>query len=184
MARSDDYTFADMRKALVVGWGDVGATTADLWREYNRKFFGNRLRPIPMFFTPATPYGKMFGWTCCADVITHIALARPGSGSYLVADRNTLLHEMIHQHLHERDESPKHKDQPWCDEVMRLHRELTGKKVWAGRYTVFKEPASRPGGIRKSVRGNMPNPETGEESIGQTVIAGWPRSMGIQLGEL
>lgn len=46
---------------------------------------------------------------------------------HLVADRGVLLHEMVHQALSERGVSPKHADQPWRDEISRLHLILTGQ---------------------------------------------------------
>jgi hypothetical protein len=170
-----------MRHALEVGWGDVGGRVADCWAEYNRLYFGGRLRPLPIFLTPSAPYGKRIGWTCCGGAVTHIALCAPRHGTVLVADRCTLLHEMIHQCLHEGGEFPcpdgPHSG-PWCREIMRLHRQITGKEIWAGRYTVQK------GKDRRSVRGNLPHPDTGRPSIPQAEIARWPHDSGIKLGPL
>jgi hypothetical protein len=178
MARG--YTFAEMRHALEVGWGEVGGRVADCWREYNRLYFGGRLRPLPIFLTPATPYGHLLGW-CCGHDVRVIALAAPRQGDVLVADRDTLLHEMVHQLLFEEGVSPRHKDEPWCREIMRLHKQITGKEIWAGKYTVMKK---RVGDGRASVRGNLPRPGTGEPSIPQAEIARWPHDSGIDLGAL
>jgi hypothetical protein len=172
-----EYTAREMRRALVVGWGRLGARVADCWLGFNRAYFGGRLRPLPIFLTPVSPYGHWVGLTCCG-VVTHIALTAPKQGDLLVAKRGTLLHEMIHQLLFETNEETGHDGEPWRREIMRLHKEITGKEIWAGAYTVFK------GKDRKSVRGNKPHPETGAPSLTQGAIARWPHSVGIDLGAL
>jgi hypothetical protein len=177
-----DYTFSEMRRALVVGWGELGGRVADCWADYNGRYWGGRLLPLPIFLTPATPYGSRFGWTCCDPQVTHIALACPHKGDVLVATRSTLLHEMTHQGLSEAGLRPDHQGQGWRDEVMRLHRLLTGQEVWAGAYVVAKEKVA--GGGRQSVRLNRPDPATGRPSLTQGEIARWPRSLGIDLGAL
>jgi hypothetical protein len=177
-----DYTFEEMRRALVVGWGELGERTALCWRDFNRLYFANELQPLPIFLTPTMPYGRMLGWTCCGNAVTHIALSSPKDGNVLVADRGVLLHEMIHQFLHERGEFPKHQGQPWCREIMRLHLQITGQSIWAGAYVVRKKKDANGG--RQSVRLNQPDRETGRESITQTQIAGWPGSLKISLGHL
>jgi hypothetical protein len=171
-----------MRRTLVVGWGDRGRRTAECWREFNRLYFDNRLLPLPVFFTPATPYGRMVGWTCCGQAVTHIALCAPREGRFLVACRGCLLHEMIHQHLHEQGLDPKHNGEPWRLEIMRLHKEITGKSIWAGAYTVAKVKGAD--GARASVRTNMAEPGTGRVSLCQKDIARWPMSVGVRLGGL
>lgn len=170
------YTFADMKRGLVRGWGDLGARTADCWRDYNRRFFGGELEPMPMFFIPVAPYGKCIAWTCTAHPVTHIALCRPKTRNPgWTADRNTLLHEMIHAWLDQQGLDPHHDGTPWCKEIMRLHRAITGKEIFAGRSKVTKVKTAD--GTRKSVRVQ----EKG--SLGQAEIARWPRSCGIKLGE-
>lgn len=182
MPRKAEYTFAEMKRALVKGWGDVGERTAATWQEFNRRYFDGRLQPLPIFFTPAAPYGKRLGWTCSSKAVTHIALVRPEAGTFLIADSCTLLHEMIHQYLFEQRLDSSHDKEPWRREIMRLHLELTGEKIWAGRPTVLKEKLKS--GNRRSVRVNRPHPDTGKESLTQKEIARWPHSVGIDLGEL
>jgi hypothetical protein len=176
-----DYTVADMRRTLEVGWGQLGLCVADCWVEFNRLYFGGRLLPLPIFLTPVLPYGRCVGQTECCGVVTHIALAAPRQGRFLVADKDTLLHEMLHQFLHEAGENPKHEGMPWCREIMRLTKQITGKDIWAGAYTIRKV---RDGQARRSVRINLPEPGTGRPSIGQRQIARWPDSLGIKLGTL
>jgi hypothetical protein len=179
--RHDGYTFAEMQRTLFVGWGDQGLRVAQYWLDYNQLYFAGQLQPLPMFLTPCTPYGHMLGWTCCCQTITHIALCAPREGTVLVADRNSLLHEMIHQHLHEQGLYFKHDGAPWRQEIMRLHRQITGKNIWAGKYTVGKKKV---GDGFMSVRMNRPDPESGQASISQKKISCWPYSLGINLGAL
>jgi hypothetical protein len=172
-----DFTFDEMRRCLVRGWGDLGGRTASCWMEFNRQFFDGRLNPLPMFFTPVGPYGGRIAWTCCAYPLTHIALCRPKSGNLKsTADRGVLLHEMIHQHLNERGDNPGHDGQPWRDEIMRLHFEITGNRIFAAAEKVIK--VKQEDGRRKSHRVQK------DGSKKQTDIARWPHSYGIELGRL
>jgi hypothetical protein len=172
-----DFTFEEMRRCLVRGWGDLGGRTADCWREFNHRYFGAGLRPLPIFFTPTAPYGNMVGWTCVAHTMTHIALCRPDTGNAgYTADRGILLHEMLHQSLRERGDNAKHNGQAWRDAIMWLHHEITGDHIFAGRSKVAK--VKQPDGRRKSVRIQE------EGSLDQAVIARWPHSCGIELGPL
>src|SRR5262249_16223695 len=138
MKRTRAYTLKDMRRTLEVGWGEQGVRVGDCWVAFNRLYFAGRLLPLPIFLTPVSPYGKSIGWTCSGGAVTHIALTAPRVGQLLVADKNTLLHEMVHQLLHESKEDYKHAGEPWCRAIMRLTKEITGKSVWAGEYTVRK----------------------------------------------
>jgi hypothetical protein len=176
------YTFKDMVRTLAVGWGEQGRAVASYWQEYNKAFFGGRLKPLPIFLTPVTPYGRMVGWTCCGGAVTHIALCAPRVGQVLVADRSTLLHEMIHQSLHESGLYTSHDGEPWRREIMRVHKLLTGEEIWAGAYTVAKVKDADGG--RRSVRLNRPHSETGAPSLTQDQIARWPHSLAVKLGPL
>jgi hypothetical protein len=176
------YTVADMTRTLVVGWGEVGHRVAECWVEYNKLYFDGRLKPLPIFLTPVLPYGKRVGHTRCGGAVTHIALTAPNWGTFLVADRGVLLHEMIHQLLNESGEYTSHDGEPWCREVMRLTKLVTDQDIWAGQYTVRK--VRDEDGNRRSVRLNLPEPETGRPSIGQLEIASWPHSLGIKLGSI
>jgi hypothetical protein len=173
-----NFTFADMQKALKVGWGPLGVAVAGCWRAYNAEYFGGRLKPLPIYLTQTSPYGHWIGVTCYAEAVTHIALTVPSIGRVLVADRGTLLHEMVHQFLYESGENPNHNGEPWRREVMRLHQRLTGTEVWAGAPTVAKVNG------RHSRRLNRPHPETGVASLTQGAIARWPHSVDIDLGSL
>jgi hypothetical protein len=180
--RKRPYTYIQMRQALTVGWGPLGARVAKGWLDYNRVYWEDKLKPLPIFLTPTSPYGHWIGLTCCSETVTHIAMTAPRVGKVLVADRNTLLHEMIHQYLFETGQDPKHEGEPWRKEIMRLHELLTGETIWAGAYTVKK--VRQANGRRKSVKGNRAEPRAGRPSITQGEIARWPQSLGIRLGSL
>jgi hypothetical protein len=176
------YTREEMRHALVVGWGALGGRVADAWGEYNALYFGGRLAPLPIFLTPVSPYGHWVGLTCISKSVTHIALTAPRDGTRLVADRDTLLHEMVHQYLFEAGVCPHHAGGPWRWEIMRLHKQITGQDIWAGKYTVAKRVTDH--SDRVSVRTNAPHPRTGQASLGQQQIARWPHGTDIKLGPL
>jgi hypothetical protein len=82
---------------------------------------------------------------------------------------------MIHAWLNQRGESPKHANQPWRSEIMRLHHEITGRHIVVGRSRVTK--VRQADGPRKSVR-------VQDGNLAQAVIARWPHSCGIDLGAL
>jgi hypothetical protein len=122
-----DYTFEEMRRGLVRGWSELGAPrTADCWLDYNKRFFGGDLMPLPMFFLPVLPYGHAVGWTCTQHPVSHIALCQPDTGKRKsTADRDTLLHEMVHAWLDQQGKDAKHAGQAWRDEIIRLHHAIT-----------------------------------------------------------
>jgi hypothetical protein len=84
----------------------------------------------------------------------------------LIADNNTLLHEMIHQFLNERREDPSHASPGWRREIMRLHQDITGRPIWAGESRTVRVDG-------KVVRMNIAS-ESGEPSLTQGQIARWP----------
>ena len=179
-------SFADMRAFLAIGWGGRGIAVADAWRALNKKHFRNKLEPLPIILVNTSPFGRWLGCTYCN---THarrahlIQLTVPSQHDTLVADRGTLLHEMIHQSLTETGRSPKHEHQPWCEEIMRLHFAITGKPIWAAPQTIAKrrDPVTR---ARRSVRLQTADPTTGAASLGREQIATWPHSVRLALGAL
>lgn len=112
-----------------------------------------------------------------------ITLNVPKDHNDLLADNNTLLHEMIHQFLFERGEDAAHAGTGWRREIMRLNKLITGRDIWAGRSTTVRQDQGD--GVKKVVRLNLPNKATGEISMGQMQIARWPHDgVGIRLGTL
>jgi hypothetical protein len=100
----------------------------------------------------------------------------------LLADNSVLLHEMVHQCVQERGENAAHASEGWRREIMRLHKLITGKNIWAGCSTTARRKEKD--GTSKVIRINKPNPDTGALSLTQDAIARWPHSCGICLGVL
>jgi hypothetical protein len=179
-------TFAEMKKFLSIGWGELGASVADSWLSLNKLHFSNRLEPLPIILVSTSPYGRWVGCTYCdaAKRRAHlIQLAMPRQTKALVADRGVLLHEMIHQHLAEQGKSPKHEHKPWCEEIMRLHRAITGNRIYAAPEVVTKTREVEPRTQKpKSIRVPRRHPVTGSPSIDRMTIATWPHSLALDLG--
>jgi hypothetical protein len=173
-----DITFAQMKAFLRTGWGALGERVAETWLRLNRKHFKGKLQPIPIVLTAVSPYGHWCGLTTSSPHVRRahlIELTWPRLYQTLRADAGVLLHEMVHQHLTECGANPKHEAQAWCDEVMRLHFDITGKMIWAAPETVGKEKGDD--GKRKSIRKQAPDPITGEAGLTRSEIAGWPHSV-------
>lgn len=113
----------------------------------------NALRPVPLVLTNTLPFGKRLAF-CSYNPDSSgrtITLNVPQNHKVLLADNNTLLHEMVHQFLFERGEYASHDGAPWRREIMRLTKRITGKEIWAG-------PVRQNG---KAIRINASHPETG-----------------------
>jgi len=167
-----------MERFAVEAWGDLGRKVVTKWAEFNERYFGGKLKPIPIIITPTLPFGKRIA--DCSARPEHGRLIRlnlPKDHNRLVADNNTLLHEMIHQFLCERGEDPDHKSNGWRAEIMRLNKLITGREIWAGR-----SKTKRIG--KQVIRINEEHPD-GRKSITQRQIARWPHDgCGIDLGVL
>jgi hypothetical protein len=172
------FTFDDMQRFATEAWGSLGGNTALKWRDFNRRYFADELRPVPVVLTHTQPFGRRLAF--CSH--SHegrgrtITLNVPAHHLVLVADNATLLHEMVHQLLFERGEDPAHDSEGWRREIMRLNKLLTGKEIWAGRSTTMRQDG-------KVVRRNRSCPETGQISLTQMQIARWPHGW-HDLGEL
>ncbi len=166
------FTFGDMRRHAAEAWGLLGADIADTWRKFNAAYFDGALRPIPLIVSQMLPFGRRIG-QCSYNLRSWqgraITLNLPDAGGHLIADNNTLLHEMLHQYLFERGEDPAHMAEPWRREIMRLTKLITGKTIWAGPSKVIRQNG-------KATRINAPHPKTKEPSLPQAVIARWPHN--------
>jgi len=173
-----DFSLDDMRRFATEAWGPFGAAVVAQWAAFNDRYFAGRLRPVPLVLNRTLPFGRLIGlcsYTPNGGGRT-IALAVPKDFDVLVADNNTLLHEMIHQSLNEAGEFAKHQGEGWRREIMRLHRAITGQAIWAGRSRSVRENG-------KVVRRNAPS-TSGAVSLTQHQIARWPHDSGITLGRL
>ena len=139
---------------------------------------------MPLVITHTQPFGKRLAF-CSYNPGTHgrtITLNVPKDHRHLLADNNTLLHEMVHQVLFERGEEAGHDCEGWRREIMRLNKMIAGKEIWAGR-SITKRVKGEDGKLSKVIRINAPR-DDGKASLGQDVIARWPRTTGIRLGKL
>src|SRR5215831_16282933 len=179
------FTLADMERFATEAWGELGRAVAQQWHHFNARYFAGALRPVPVVITHAQPFGKRLAFCSYgADRAGRtITLNVPKHHRRLVADNNTLLHEMIHQLLYERAEPACHDSDGWRREIMRLNKLIAGKEIWAGR-SMTKRVADADGKLSKVIRVNAPH-EDGRESLGQAEIAHWPHEgSGFDLGRL
>jgi hypothetical protein len=174
------FTIEDMRRFAGEAWGPLGVAVVERWCAFNDAYFDGALRPIPLVITNAQPFGKRLAF-CSYNPDSGgrtITLNVPKHHQTLVADNNTLLHEMVHQFLHERGEYSKHNGAPWRREIMRITKLINGADIWAGA-----SKSVRQGDNVK--RMNVAHPETGEPSLPQKAIARWPHDgFGIDFGAL
>jgi hypothetical protein len=173
-----EFTFDDMLRFATEAWGPLGTATVHKWKQFNLCYFKGVLRPVPLVITNTQPFGNRLAF-CSYNPDSSgrtITVNVPKDHKWLLADNDTLLHEMIHQYLFERGQNPKHASEGWRREIMRLHELITGKQIWAGRSTTKRIDGS-------VVRINEANAD-GALSLTQDVIARWPRSVGINLGKL
>jgi hypothetical protein len=186
------FTLKDMERFATEAWGELGTKTVERWAEFNGRYFGGELKPVPLVITNTQPFGKRLAFCSYAGpdrhgrTITVNVPKEPGANgaSYaLLADNDTLLHEMVHQYLFERGEAAGHDSNGWRREIMRLNKLITGKEIWAGR-SITKRVEGGDGKLSKVVRINKPR-DDGMNSIGQKEIARWPHdAFGINLGRL
>lgn len=190
-----DINFEQMKTFMSHGWGPTGARVAAHWMEFNQLYFDGKLQPIPICIVQSPPYGHWLGCTACnmTRKRAHLIQLSYPKGTFkhgrhyqppvLVADRATLLHEMIHQHLVELGKDPGHDTPGWCAEVMRLHRVITGVKIWAAQEKIGK--TKMVDGHRSSRRYQPKDPETGATSLDWGSIARWPiGKLATELGPL
>jgi hypothetical protein len=174
------FTVDDMSRFAGEAWGQLGADIVRKWCEFNQIYFDNALRPVPLVITNTQPYGKRLAFCSYNPEATGrtITLNVPKHHHWLLADNNTLLHEMVHQFLFERSERAGHDGAPWRREIIRLTKQISGKDTWAGPSKTVR----RDGAV---IRMNIPHPQTGEPSLPQKVIARWPHDdLGINFGHL
>jgi hypothetical protein len=177
------FTLEHMDRFAYEAWGELGREVVYKWREFNETYFGNALKPVPLVITNTQPFGKRLAF-CSYDpnasgrtITLNVPKQQHAGRRYqLLADNNTLLHEMVHQFLFERGEDAAHLSSGWRREIMRLTKQITGKDIWCGASRTVRQN----GGV---VRINLPNKDTGAASLPQKVIARWPHDeLGIDFG--
>src|SRR5215472_6235306 len=174
------FTVEDMHRFAGEAWGQLGFNVVKRWCEFNATYFDGTLRPVPLVISNTLPFGKRIAFCSYNPNATGrtITLNVPKDHKSLVADNDTLLHEMVHQSLFERGEDAAHLSKGWRREIMRITKLITGAEIWAGPSVVRRIDG-------RATRFNAPNPETGQQSLTQAVIARWPHDeLGINLGAL
>jgi hypothetical protein len=59
------FSFDDMQRFAMEAWGELGTNTVLRWSEFNDRFFGGVLRPIPLVISNTLPFGHMLAF--CSD---------------------------------------------------------------------------------------------------------------------
>lgn len=171
-ARREPLTVEQLRQMMGWTYGADGQLMADLWHGFNQQLWGGRLDPAPMWLPTCTNWGRWIG--LYSGNAEHQALSiqvKWQLGAQARAD--VLLHEMVHQALHEARLCTAHNAVPWCQEIMRLSQEIWGARIWAS--------PSVPRRVKgKSTRVQRPGPD-GTESITRKQIAGWPWGLGLHV---
>src|SRR5215467_3382733 len=105
------FTLSDMERSAGEAWGPVGIGTVRVWADFNKKYFGGKLRPVPLVLTHTQPFGKRIAFCSYNSGGSRgrtITLNVSKDYSHHLTNNNTLLHEMIHQTLYEAGESAGH----------------------------------------------------------------------------
>jgi hypothetical protein len=124
----------------------------------------------PVLHVPTSPYGH---WLGLHRVQRNIYLMPTGEKRSWPFVRGVLLHEMIDQTLNQRGQNQAHAGTPWCEEIMRISRQL-GREISAGKYMVKKIDG-------KSRHVNQgPSEPSGARVLKQKEIARWPHSIGLE----
>lgn len=178
----DDIQIMDAQRApltvqqlrQMMGWtyGAEGQLMADLWDAFNQQLWGGRLDPAPMWMPTCTSWGRWIG-LCTANAEHQTLSIQVKWQLSMQARADVLLHEMIHQALHEARLCTAHNALPWCQEIMRLTQEIWGVRIWAS-------PAVPRRVHGKSTRVQRPGPD-GMESITRKQMASWPHSLGLEV---
>lgn len=171
-AKRDPITREEMLRLMGWSWGVEGVQLAKLWQGLNEKHFDDRLIPLPIWFPSTFPYGCAIGlFSANFDGESlHIQIKR---GMEIGQKANVLLHEMIHQSLSESGQDPSHNGTPWCEEIMRLAKEIWDVSIWASPCSPRKI-GGKSQRIQKESSG-------GDESISRKAIATFPDSLGLNV---
>jgi len=102
-------------------------TLKQIWNEYNELVFGGKLEYVPIMLTRAKKYYGYYGVT---DSSQKASMYISGHWNKPIEElRATLLHEMVHQFLHQSGEPDWHGHaEPFLREQARI-RDLTGLEI-------------------------------------------------------
>ena len=171
----ESLTFSEMKKLNKWAFGTEGKYISDMWLGINKKHFGGKLEPLPLFITNVFPYGGCIG-RCFGNyekrLVHHIELK---ASLNFQEKLDVLFHEMIHQLLFEESREVDHNTQDWCDEIMRL-----GKEIWD--YDFIASP-SNPRKITLEDGTRFSQRIQKEGSITLKQIARFPQSLNLHLNK-
>jgi hypothetical protein len=165
-------TVQELGRMMRWSFGDTGQLLAEVWHGINLRLFDGRLLPVPIWLPRVTTYGRWIG-QCTRNhqgqtLSLQVKCQLPHDQQATI-----LLHEMVHQHLVESGQVSRHNARPWCQEIVRLTREIWGRQIWAA--------PSVPRRVNgRSVRVQDRSPD-GRDSISRVQIASWPQSIGLLL---
>ena len=173
-------TVDQQRDMLRWSFGEYGEMIARAWSGFNQAFWEGELKPIPIWFPTAVPYGRWLG-AFTGNWDNEPLSIQIKAGTDLETAISVLLHEMVHQYLCENWYIGKHNANPWCSEIMRLTKEIWGMDIWAAPDSPRK--VSDGAGGKRSIRVQKPGPD-GQKSLPRKVIAGYPDSLDVDLSKL
>ena len=67
------FSFADMHRFASEAWGPLGTDTVNKWAEFNQRYFGGLLRPVPVVITHTQPFGKRIAFCSITARATPVA---------------------------------------------------------------------------------------------------------------
>lgn len=172
--RREPITLHEFRKLMEWTYSDRGVALANAWEWMNNECFYGMLKPCPILLPSSPPFGHWIG-LCTGNKegeTVHIQIKRdlPISSHF-----DVLLHECLHAYLRETKQSTDHNANPWCDEIMRLTRQIWGIEIHAS-----PDSPRRVNGVSKRVQ--KPS-ATGHPSITRTQIARWPHSIDLSVSD-
>jgi len=168
----------EMRVASEALWPGVGSWAYDVWADHNDRYFDNALEPAAIVWG-LTPHGHALG-SCSHSqptrITMHTSLLQPSGDAWKIGHKlgrafasDVLLHEMIHQVIHERGDGrawsgdkSSHNNEFWVAEVNRIAPKL-GLPANAG---VCKQ--------RRTESGRRVVPPDG--CMSRAALSSWPHS--------
>lgn len=122
--------FDILREASELSHPGYGAWLFDTWAAHNDLYFGGQLAVIPIIWG-LLPHGAALGLFSSSPrrITLHLSLVNPSSDAWRLGKMlgvkfasDVLLHEMMHQHIFERDgkSTEGHNNQQWADEINRI----------------------------------------------------------------
>jgi hypothetical protein len=170
--RRTPITVEEFQKLMEWTYSDKGVALARAWEWMNEECFDGVLVPCPILLPSSPPFGHWVG-LCTGNPqneTVHIQIKRDMT---LGEQFNVLLHECLHAYLRELGQSTDHNAIPWCNEIMRLTRQIWGVEIHAS-----PDSPRRINGVSKRVQ--KPS-ATGQQSITRTQISRWPHSIGLNV---